>query len=164
MSRLVLPWESVPDPKYHAIDVLKRTKTISYGGWFVVAVLALGGAVTRWKIACIFAVLYALAMVMRKYVAVTERGLEIYYDMRISTNYERWDWPDIYAVTYEKDPANSRRAILYFTKGDRTKRNYFKPDDVTGILKLAKRKNPEIRIFDGKEARDKAEAIRKRKR
>ncbi|MCR5825916.1 MAG: hypothetical protein K6G54_05075 [Oscillospiraceae bacterium] len=164
MRRTVLPWESVPGSKYYAIDTLKRSKKTSYGGWLAVAVLAFGGAVTRWKIALIFAVLYALALLMQKDVAVTERGLEIYHDMRITTNYERWDWADIYAVTHETDPAGSGRAILYFTKGDRTKRNYYRPEDVSPILKLAKQKNPAIRIFDGKTTRDKADAIRKRKK
>ena len=107
MRRTVLPWESVPGPKYSAVDTLKRNNRIKYGGWFVVAVLFLGGMLTRWKIALIFAVLYALAMLMEKYVTVTERGLEIYHQMQITTNYERWDWKDIYAVTHEPDPAGS---------------------------------------------------------
>jgi len=162
MRRTVLPWESVPGPKYLAIDTLKRNNRIRYGGWFVVAALALGGAVTRWKIALVFAVLYALALLMQKYVAVTERGLEIYHQMQVTTNYERWDWQDLYAVTHEPDPAGSKRTILYFTKGDRTKRNYFDPEDAKEIIRLAKKKNPEIRIFDGKNTRDKAAAIRKK--
>ena len=162
MRRTVLPWESVPGPKYSAVDTLKRNNRIKYGGWFVVAVLFLGGMLTRWKIALIFAVLYALAMLMEKYVTVTERGLEIFHQMQVMTNYERWDWKDIYAVTHEPDPAGSGRMILYFTKGDRTKRNYFTNEDAKEILKLAKKQNPEIRIFNGKDTRDKAEAIRNR--
>lgn len=164
MRRTVLPWESVPGPHYLAVDTLKRKKTIQYGGWFVVAVLLLGATVTRFKILYLFAVLYALSMLMEKYVAVTERGLEIFHQMQVTTNYERWDWKDIYAVTHEPDPAGSGRMILYFTRGDRTKRNYYRADDVKEILKLAKKQNPEIRIFDGREARSKAEAIRSRKR
>ena len=156
MRRTVLPWESVAEPKYNAVDTLKQNKRIKYGGWLVVAVLFLGGAVTRWKIACVFALLYALSLLMEKYVAVTPRGLEIFHQMRVTTNYERWDWADIYAVTHEPDPAGSGRAILYFTKGDRTKRNYYRAEDVEGILKLAKKQNPQIRVFDGKETRDKA--------
>ena len=52
--------------------------------------------------------------------------------------------------------------ILYFTKGDRTKRNYFTNEDAKEVVKLAKQQNPEIRIFNGKDTRDKAEAIRNR--
>lgn len=161
MRRKVLPWESVPGPKYLALDAMQGKSWVRKGGWVFVAALLLGATVTRWKTLYIFVVLYALALVMQKYVAVTERGLEIYHDMQVTTNYERWDWADIYAVTHEMDPAGSGRAILYFTKGDRTKRNYFDADDVPAILKLAKKKNPEIRVFDGKETRDKAEAVRR---
>ena len=160
MRHTVLPWESVPGPHYLAIEPLKRKASIKYGGWFVVAALVLGATVTRFKLLYLFAVLYALAMVMEKYVAVTERGLEIFHQMRITTNYERWDWADIYAVTYEPDPAGSGRTILYFTKGDRTKRNYYAPADAEAIVKLAKKQNPAIKIFNGKDTRDKAEAIR----
>ena len=162
MRHTVLPWESVPGPHYLAVDTLKRTNTKKYGGWFVVAALFLGASVTRYKILYLFVVLYTLAMLMEKYVAVTQRGLEIFHQMRITTNYERWDWNDIYAVTYETDPAGSGRTILYFTKGDRTKRNYYGPDDAKEILKLAKRQNPNVKIFNGKDTRDKAEAIRNR--
>ncbi len=118
---------------------------------------------TRWKIAYVFAVLYALALVMEKYVAVTERGLEIFHQMQVTTNYERWDWADIYAVTHEPDPAGSGRTILYFTKGDRTKRNYFEPDDAKEIVKLAKKQNPNIEIFDGKDTRERVKNARNRK-
>lgn len=160
MRRTVLPWESVPGPKYLAVDTLKRSNRIQYGGWIVVAALLAGGALTRWKIAYLFAVLYALALLMQKDVAVTQRGLEIFHQMQVTTNYERWDWRDIYAVTHEPDPAGSGRTILYFTKGDRTKRNYYQNDDAKEILKLAKKQNPEIRIFDGKETRDKAARVK----
>ncbi len=162
MRRKVLPWESVPGSKYLALDTLQGKGWVRKGGWVFVVALLLGASLTRWKTLYIFAVLYALALVMQKYVAVTERGLEIYHDMHITTNYERWDWADIYAVTHEPGPGGSGRTILYFTRGDRTKRNYFNTGDVPAILKLAKNKNPEIRIFDGKETRDKADAIRKR--
>ena len=116
---------------------------------------------TRWKTLYLFAGLYVLALLMEKYVTVTQRGLEIFHQMQITTNYERWDWKDIYAVTHEPDPSDKRRTILYFTKGDRTKRNFYRNDDAKEIVKLAKKQNPEIRIFDGQETRNKAATIRK---
>lgn len=162
MRRTVLPWESVSGAKYLAVDTMQRKGWVRKGGWVFVAALVLGGALTRWKTLYLFAVLYALALLMEKYVAVTQRGLEIFHQMQLTTNYERWDWADIYAVTYEQDPRNSARMILYFTKGDRTKRNYFMNEDAKEILKLAKKQNGAIKIFNGKETRDKAEAIRNR--
>lgn len=156
MRRTVFPWESVPGPHYLAVDTIQRKPWVAKGGWVIVLALLAGGALTRWKIAYVFAVLYALALIMEKYVAVTERGLEIFHQMQITTNYERWDWKDIYAVTHEPDPRNSSRMILYFTKGERTKRNYYMNDDAREILKLAKKQNTEIRIYDGKAPSTKA--------
>ena len=162
MRRTVFPWESVPGPHYLAVDTLQRKGWVAKGGWVIVFALLVGGALTRWKIAYVFAVLYALALIMEKYVAVTERGLEIFHQMQVTTNYERWDWKDIYAVTHEPDPRNSSRMILYFTKGDRTKRNYYKNEDAREILKLAKKKNPEIKIYDGQGTSKKGTAQKKK--
>lgn len=161
MRRTVLPWESVPGPHYAAVDTILRKKWVKYGGWVIVAALILGATVTRWKTLYLFAGLYVLALLMEKYVTVTQRGLEIFHQMQITTNYERWDWKDIYAVTHEPDPSDKSRTILYFTKGDRTKRNFYRNDDAKEIVKLAKKQNPEIRIFDGQETRNKAATIRK---
>lgn len=161
MRRTVLPWESVPGPHYAAVDTILRKKWVKYGGWVIVAALILGATVTRWKTLYLFAGLYVLALLMEKYVTVTQRGLEIFHQMQITTNYERWDWKDIYAVTHEPDPSDKNRTILYFTKGDRTKRNFYRNDDAKEIVKLAKKQNPEIRIFDGQETRNKAATIRK---
>lgn len=158
MRHTVLPWESVPGPRYLAVDTLRRKGWTKYGGWLLVAALLAGGAVTKWKIAYLFALLYTLALVMEKYVAVTERGLEIYHQMQITTNYELWRWEEIEAVTHEPDPRNAAQTLLYFTKNDRTKRNYFKNGDAAEILKLAKKQNPSIKLFDGRDVRDKAAA------
>ena len=164
MRRTVFPWESLPGPKYLARDTLRRKEWTRTGGWVLVVILLAGGALTRWKVAYVFAVLYALALVMEKHVAVTERGLEIFHQMQFTTNYERWDWKDIYAVTYETDPGRSGRTILYFTKGDRTKRNFYESGDVHEILELAKKQNPEIKIFDGNGAREQAAPHKRKKK
>lgn len=164
MRRTVLPWESVPGPHYLARDTLQRKKWTKAGGWVLVLVLLAGGALTRWKVAYVFAVFYALALLMEKYVAVTERGLEILHQMQFTTNYERWDWKDIYAVTHETDPGGSGRTILYFTKGDRTKRNYYAKEDAQEILKLAQKQNPNIKIFSGEGARDQAKSFQVKKK
>ena len=163
MRQTVLPWESVPGDHYSAIDT-RQKGWVRVGGWLLVAALLLGGAITRWRIALVFALLYALALLMEKYVAVTERGLEIFHQMQFTTNYERWDWKDIYAVTHETDPGGSGRIILYFTKGDRTKRNYYAKEDAQEILKLAQKQNPDIKIFSGEGARDQAKSFQAKKK
>lgn len=162
MARTVLPWESVPGPHYLALDPLQRKGWVKYGGWLLVAALLAGGTLSRWKIAYVFAVLYALALVMERSVAVTQRGLEIYHQMQITTNYERWDWKDVYALTYEPNPKDAAQTVLYFTKGDRTKRCLFSRADAEAICKLAKAQNPELRFYDGLKTRGKAAANKKK--
>jgi hypothetical protein len=163
MARTVLPWESVPGPHYAACDPLQRKEWVKYGGWLLVAGLILGGAVTRFKVAYVFALLYTLTLLMKKDVAVTRRGLEVFHRMQITTNYERWDWGDVSAVTYEPDPKDGARTLLYFTKGDRTRRAAFSRADASAILRLAKAQNPEVRLYDGLKTRGKMAAARKKK-
>lgn len=151
-----LPWESVPDPKYLARDPLGHKGWAKAGGWILVAVLLTAGAVTRWKIALAFAVLYALALAMEKSVAVTQRGLEVFHDMRVTTNYELWPWTDIFAVTHEPDPKDASRTVVYFSKGDRTRHFSFDRADAEKILRLAKERNPQVKLYDGQDMRSKA--------
>lgn len=162
MARTVLPWESVPGPHYSALDTQQRKGWVKTGGWILVVVLLAAGLVTRWKIALVFGVLYALALLMEKHVVVTQRGLEIFHQMQITTNYERWDWKDVYAVTHEQDPKNAARTILYFTKGDRTKRSAFSGEDARAILKLAREQNPDVKLYDGLKTRGKMAAAQKK--
>lgn len=164
MRQTVLPWESVPGPHYLACDTQQRKGWVKAGGWVLVAALLVAGVVTRWKIALVFGVLYTLALLMEKSVAVTQRGLEIFHQMQVTTNYERWDWADVYAVTHESDPRHAGQTILYFTKGDRTKRAAFADADAEKVLRLARERNPDVKVYDGKKTRDRADAIRNRKK
>ncbi len=164
MRRTVLPWESVPDPIYIARPLVKQKTWVRPGGWVMVAFLIIGGLVTRWKIGLVFGVLYMLALMMQKDAVVTRRGLEIYYQMQITTHYDFWSWGELYAVTHEPDPKDDTQVILYFTRGDRTKRFCFAREDLPGILKLARQQNPGIRIFNGTDTRRKAEEIKARSR
>ena len=150
-----LPWESVPDPKFFARDTTQRKGWVKTGGWVLVVALRAAGVATRWRVALVFGVLYALARVMEKSVAVTRRGLEIYHDMRVTTNYEQWPWQDIEALTHEPNPRNPAQTIVYFTRGDRTKRFSFDKADAEGVLRLARENRPGMKIYDGRETRAK---------
>lgn len=158
-----LPWESVPDPKYLARDTTQRKGWVKAGGWVLVVALLAAGIATRWRVALVFGVLYALALVMEKSVAVTQRGLEIFHDMRVTTNYEHWPWQDVEALTHEPDPKMPAQTIVYFTRGDRTKRFSFAKSDAEGILRLAREKNSGIKIYDGREMRGRINSKLKRK-
>ena len=97
-----LPWESVPPPIYPAQSSLKpRKKWVQTGGWILVVVLLLFGISTRSRnpllafVSLAFSVLYLLTLMTKKDAALTSRGLEIFYDMQFTTNYEFFPWEDI---------------------------------------------------------------------
>ena len=48
-----------------------------------------------------FSVLYLLTLMTKKDAALTSRGLEIFYDMQFTTNYEFFPWEDINAIVCE---------------------------------------------------------------
>ena len=103
-----LPWESVPPPIYPAQASLKpRKKWVQVGGWILVVVLLLFGISTRSRnpllafVSLAFSVLYLLTLMTKKDAALTSRGLEIYYDMQFTTNYEFYPWEDINAIVCE---------------------------------------------------------------
>ncbi len=90
-----LPWESVPPPIYPAQASLKpRKKWVQVGGWILVVLLLLFGISTRSRnpllafVSLAFSVLYLLTLMTKKSAALTSRGLEIFYDMQFTTNYE----------------------------------------------------------------------------
>ena len=103
-----LPWESVPPPIYPAQSSLKpRKKWVQVGGWILVVVLLLFGISTRSRnpllafVSLAFSVLYLLTLMTKKDAALTSRGLEIFYDMQFTTNYEFFPWEDINAIVCE---------------------------------------------------------------
>ena len=103
-----LPWESVPPPIYPAQSSLKpRKKWVQTGGWILVVVLLLFGISTRSRnpllafVSLAFSVLYLLTLMTKKDAALTSRGLEIFYDMQFTTNYEFFPWEDINAIVCE---------------------------------------------------------------
>ena len=103
-----LPWESVPPPIYPAQSSLKpRKKWVQTGGWILVVVLLLFGISTRSRnpllafVSLAFSVLYLLTLMTKKDAALTSRGLEIFYNMQFTTNYEFFPWEDINAIVCE---------------------------------------------------------------
>jgi len=148
MSRS-FPWEGITSPMYQAHEVKPRKKWVIYYGWFLAALLLVGGFTTRFKIAWVFAVIIALGLVSKKTIMVTERGVESFMDMRFTSYYEIWKWDEIEALTHEKMKAFPGSWQLYFTKGDRTRKIFFLEADAKEILKLAKKQNSKIRLYDG---------------
>lgn len=143
MRNQSLPWDGVAGPIYQARELKPRKPWVNYFAWVMTGLLFLGGVITRYKIALVFGVLFVLTLVSKRDIVITSRGLEIFHQMRITTNYEFWPWSDIDVVTRddEKDP---RLVTMYITKGDRTKRLYFLRAESGAILKLAKERNPKL--------------------
>ena len=122
-----LPWESVPPPIYPAQASLKpRKKWVQVGGWILVVVLLLFGISTRSRnpllafVSLAFSVLYLLTLMTKKSAALTNRGLEIFYDMQFTTNYEFYPWEDINAIVCE-DRGHADMVRLHIGHGNTEK-------------------------------------------
>lgn len=145
MSKQTLPWADLTGPIYTPRELKPRKPYVIYACWAMVVLLLVGGLVTRFKIALIFGALYALTLLSQKDVAVTERGLEIFYQMKITTNYNFWPWPEINAIVVE-DRNHPELIALHFGHGNASKRFFFTRKDTEKILLLAREKHPGIPI------------------
>lgn len=158
--RQPLPWESVEPPIYVSRVPKPRKKWVTVGGWLLVALLLLGGLTTKYKIALVFAVLYTLTLLTQKEAAVTTRGLEIFYQMQITTHYDFFPWERITSIVRE-DRDHPDFIRLHFGFEATEKALFFTRADAAGVEKLAKMKNSAIRIVDY-EGAQKAHPKRKR--
>ena len=145
MSKPSLPWAGLAGPIYTPRELKPRKPYVIYTCWAMVILLLVGGIFTRFKIALIFGALYALTLLTRKDIAVTERGLEIFYQMRITTNYDFWPWEEINAIVVE-DRNHPELIALHFGHGNASKRFFFTRPDTEKILVLAREKHPGVPI------------------
>lgn len=149
-----LPWESVPPPIYPAQSSLKpRKKWVQVGGWVLVVLLLLYGLSQRGRnpmlsiISLVFSVMYLVTMMTKKDAALTSRGLEIFYNMQFTTNYECYPWEDISVIVCE-DRNHAELVRLHIGHGNTEKALFFPREDLDEIYALAKKKNPAIRVMD----------------
>lgn len=142
-----LPWESVAGPKYYARDLKPRKKWVKNCCWGMSGFLVVGGIVTPYRVATLFGALYILTLLMKKDTVITIRGLEIFYQMRVTTQYDFWSWDQIGSVTRE-DRNHPEVVALHFSNGDRVKRLFFLKADAEKIMALAKEQNPRILVRD----------------
>lgn len=145
MSKTSLPWADLTGPIYTPRELKPRKAYVTYACWVMVAILLVGGIVTRFKIALIFGALYTLTLLSKKDAAVTERGLEIFYQMKISTNYNLWPWEEINAIVIE-DRSHPELIALHFGRGNASKRFFFTRRDAQDVLILAREKHPGIPV------------------
>lgn len=145
-----LPWASVPGPHYQARELKPRKPWVTVGGWILAAVLLLGGIMTRYRILILFGVLYILTLLTQKDVVVTTRGLEFFYQMRITTQYNFFGWDQIVSVVRE-DKKHPELVALYFGMDNKAKRLYFTRPDAEKIMALAKQVKPGIVVKDAED-------------
>lgn len=164
MRTVHLPWESVPGPQYHARDLKPRKKWVTAGGWVMSFVLILGGiAYPKYWFAAVFGVLYMLTLLMQKDIVVTSRGLEIFYQMHITTQYDFWSWDDIHTIIRE-DKKHPELVALHIGKGDRSKRLFFTKADAQAIMDLARKQNHPILVAEADESKMNGSAKNKKKK
>ena len=105
---------------------------------------------TPYKLIIVFAILYMLVLLMKKDMVVTERGVETFYQMRITTWYEKLEWKDIDMVVRE-DRDDPRLVALYFRErdnDDRVKRLFFTREDAQNIMRMAKLQPNRIEVCE----------------
>ena len=147
MSDIKLPWDDDTEAiKY--VYVNPRKKFSEKYAYMITSILIILGITTKYKLTLILALLLLLSLLSKKYVAVSGKGLEMYTDMKITHNYNVWKWSDIEAITYEKKAEEPKLILLYFTKGDVTKRFFFDYEDKERVFDLAHKYNKKIKIYD----------------
>ena len=155
------PWADLGTPVYMGVGKKERKAWVIVYAWFCVAVLILCTFITKYHVPCaIIAILLALGILVKRTDAVTERGLESFIDVKFFSSHEIWPWDEIEAVTYETNPAVPDTTLLYFTHNEvRTRKAFFKNEDLVMIKVLAKKKNKNIKFYDGNEYREEARAL-----
>ena len=151
--RQTLPWESVPPPIYVSRPPKPRKKWVTVGGWILVVLLLLFGLMSKRSnlplsvISFGLDLLYTLTLMTKKDSVVTTRGLEIFYDMQFTTNYDFFPWEDINAIVCE-DRGHADMVRLHIGHGNTEKALFFPREDLDEIYAFIKKKNPAIRIMD----------------
>ncbi len=164
-----LPWESVPPPIFTAQAFKPRKKWVSVGGWVLVAFLLIYGLTAQSRnplvatVSLLFALLYTLTMLTKKDAVLTNRGLEIFYNMQITTHYDFFPWEQINAIVTE-DRGHADYVRLHIGYSSMEKALFFKRSEVAAICKFAKEKNPAIRVMDYDTSRPEKPAKQKKRK
>ncbi len=162
----MLPWDSLPPPIYTARANKPRKKWVKIGVWVLVVVLLLFGVSSFDRnlplavISMIFSILYSITMVTVKDAAITCRGLEIFYNMQITTQYDFFAWEDINSIVIE-DRGDDEYVRLHIGYSSLEKALFFKRSEVNAICEYAKEQNPDIRVLRHEAGKGKPTAKRK---
>ncbi len=111
-------------------------------------------------VSMIFSILYSITLVTEKDAALTSRGLEIFYNMQITTQYDFFPWEEINAIVIE-DRKHDEYVRLHIGYSSLEKALFFKRSEVSEICKFAKEQNPDIRVLHHQPGMGKAGAAGK---
>lgn len=145
-----LPWEGLSGPIYQTHSIKVRKNWMKWACLVLCLFLIAGGLVTKYRVALIFGILYILVLLMDKRVVVTGRGVETFYQMRITTHYELWRWEEIDAVVRE-DRNHPKLVALYFSRGDRVKRLFFTKTDAQAVMDWLRAEHRDIKVAESDE-------------
>ena len=147
MAEIKLPWEDSEEViEYEYVNPRKAfSEKYAYVITFILLIL---GIIKGFILSIILALLLLLSLVTKTYVAVTSKGLEMFTDMKFTKTHNIWDWASIETITYEKKHEHPKLTLLYFTKGDVTKRFFFNDKDRDDVFELAHKYNNKIKIYD----------------
>ncbi|MGF0095286.1 hypothetical protein ACQRC6_02510 [Peptoniphilus sp. SGI.035] len=160
MSDIKLPWDDDSEAiKY--VYVNPRKKFSEKYAYIITSILILLGIFTKYRLTVVLAALLLLSLLTKRYVAASAKGLEMYTDMKITKTYNIWDWSEIEAITYEKKHEQPNLILLYFTKGDVTKRFFFSEEDKERVFELARKHNKKIKIYDAWEYKQNLKKFKK---
>lgn len=131
--------------EYIPIDVKiirKSTKVVA----MALGVLCLVAGVYFQSIyAIVVGVFILAAMVLNKKTAVTERGIEVTYDMVLFKRVDLWSFEEIREIHKELSP-DGRKYALHMMKDIMSKRLVFPITEAEKVIALAVEKNPKIHV------------------
>ncbi|MBR3756258.1 MAG: hypothetical protein IKK48_04030 [Firmicutes bacterium] len=102
--------------------------------------------IKSWHAAFIGIVLL-LAMVLQKEIAMTEKGLEVNYDMIVYQYKELWTYEEIEDIHKELSPDGTKMA-LHVMKDVMSRKLIYDLDVYEEVIALAQEKNPKIHVAD----------------
>lgn len=146
MTRKDLPWKELESLSQPAREVKERSRWNTRLAWVMCAFLIIGGILTPYRITVLFGLLYVLVLLMDKQTAATPRGIEIFYDMKITTSYTFWPWKEINAISREENVKYPGIYAVYFTRGDKSKRLFFNKNQWDALIRLAKQGNHGLQV------------------
>ena len=150
MKEKMLPWSGLDGPVYEAGPLKIRKAGIIKAAWAMSPVLIAGGIYYRYPLIAAAGALYVLALVMKKDVALTERGIETFYRMKIANSHQIWNWNEIDRIASEinDEKYGKEKLAVYFRKDNRVKGLCFEKSFYKEIIELAKSRNGSIKVED----------------